>query len=522
MSNNKYPHYRTLRLILGDQLNAQHSWFRQKDNDTLYIIAELNQEARYVKHHLQKLTAFFLAMEQFAKALTHAGHQVRYLTLDDTTEYRDLPQLLRILCEQHQVEQFEYQQPDEYRLSEQLKNIQLPNSVSRTCADSEHFYLAHAEISDSAPSKSTLRMEHFYRKLRVRFDVLMEGKQPQGGRWNYDKQNRNSLKAGDLKDIPEPLVFANNVEPILQRLKQHKVPHFGHCDNNIVWPCTRRQARQLLKHFCENCLPLFGKFQDAMTDASPHAWTLYHSRLSFALNSKMLSPHEVINSALDAHSSDSKRINLAQIEGFVRQILGWREYVRVIYWANMPSYSQKNHLNAQRQLPDYFWSADTKMRCMQQSIQQSLDYAYAHHIQRLMVTGNFCLLTGISPDQVDSWYLGIYIDAIEWVELPNTRGMSQYADGGLLASKPYISGGNYLHKMSDYCRSCHYNVRTKTEADSCPFNSLYWHFLDRHRSQLVDNHRLAMPYRTWDKMDSDTQEGTLARGQWCLDHIKEL
>jgi deoxyribodipyrimidine photolyase-related protein len=259
-----------------------------------------------------------------------------------------------------------------------------------------------------------------------------------------------------------------------------------------------------------------------MTNQHPDQWTLYHSRLSFSLNAKLLSPKEVIAAAVTAYEDSDGQITLPQIEGFVRQILGWREYVRCVYWQNMPEYGQRNELNADRDLPEYFWTGDTKMECLKQAIGQSLKYAYAHHIQRLMITGNFSLLTGIHPDQVDDWYLGIYIDAIEWVEMPNTRGMSQFADGGWVATKPYSAGGNYVNKMSDYCKSCHYKIKEKSSDEACPLNSLYWLFMNKHRDRLGKNPRIGMVYRNWDKQTEAMQTATLVRGNWCLENIEAL
>lgn len=253
-----------------------------------------------------------------------------------------------------------------------------------------------------------------------------------------------------------------------------------------------------------------------MSCQTEHSWSLYHCRLSFALNSKMLHPLDVITSAIDAYQAAPERISLPQIEGFIRQILGWREFVRGIYWCNMPKYESLNSLHATRPLPDYFWHGETQMQCMQQAIKQSLRFGYAHHIQRLMVTGNFCLLTGIAPDDVDAWYLGIYVDALQWVELPNTRGMSQFADGGIIATKPYVASGNYLNKMSDYCQHCHYNVKNKVGPDACPFNSLYWHFLQRHEALFSNNPRMTILYRQWYRQDEATRHAILTQAEQYL------
>lgn len=511
---------KTLRLILGDQLNANHSWFKNKDSTTLYLIAEIKQESTYVKHHTQKICAFFSAMEHFSQALKSAGHNVLYLTLNDTEQYKTLSHMIQELCDAHEITHFEYQRPDEYRLLNQLQYLKLENTPTQEF-DTEHFLLPFNEIDQYFEKGKHHTMESFYRKMRKRFNILMDDGKPRGEQWNFDAKNRNKLKTSDISGIPQPLVFTTNVQHILNRLKDHNIPTFGSPTSDLLWPVSRAQSLSLLKYFCDYGLPNFGKFQDAMTEKSEHKWSLYHSRLSFSINAKMLHPSQVIQAAINAFDKNSK-IDIAQVEGFVRQILGWREYIRGMYWVNMPEYASLNALNASRKLPDYFWNANTKMSCLHHSIQQSLEYSYAHHIQRLMVTGNFCLLTGISPDEVDEWYLGIYIDAIEWVELPNTRGMTQYADGGIIATKPYCASGNYINKMSDYCKNCFYSVKEKTGEKACPLNSLYWTFMDKHRDTLEKNPRIGMTYRTWDKMDAINKDAILKHGQKCLDNIEEL
>jgi deoxyribodipyrimidine photolyase-related protein len=518
--------YTTIRLILGDQLNASHHWYQQKDDSVLYVIAELKQEATYTKHHIQKLCAFFSAMQQFAQALQQTGHEVLHLTLDDTAEFLDLPTLIQYLCKTHKIDSFEYQRPDEYRLLEQIRAIKLHDAdaslIPITEHDTEHFLVEFENLGQYFAKDKHHKMEFFYRKMRQRFNVLMEEEKPLGGKWNYDSANRKKLKPQDIAQVPQPLMFRRDVSAIVERIDQHKIKHFGETTQHLLWPTNRKESLQLLTFFCEQCLTNFGRFQDAMTANSPHQWSLYHSRLSFALNSKMLHPLQVINEAVRYFERSEGSISLAQIEGFVRQILGWREYIRGVYWANMPDYKNMNYFDNQQTLPAYFWTGDTKMNCMKQSIKQSLDYAYAHHIQRLMVTGNFCLLTGIHPDEVDEWYLGIYIDALEWVEMPNTRGMSQFADGGLVATKPYSAGGNYINKMSDYCKTCHYQIKEKTTDQACPFNSLYWGFMVRQRPLFEKNPRIGMVYRQWDKQESSAQLAVLERAEWCIEHIEKL
>ncbi|HEY7885157.1 MAG TPA: cryptochrome/photolyase family protein, partial [Cellvibrionaceae bacterium] len=444
------------------------------------------------------------------------------LNLDDTTKDADLPQLLTRLANEYSCDAIEYQRPDEYRLAEQLKAFSTAIDKPVRQVESEHFLLRFTDIDDYFTPNKHQRMEAFYRKLRMRFNVLMHDDKPEDNQWNFDADNRQALKAADIEKLPEPLLFNNDISRIKARLSRHGIKTIGRVDDHLLWPINRQQSRDLLAFFCQYCLPFFGRFQDAMTAETERRWSLYHSRLAFALNSKMLSPLEVINTAIGAYRQRKGTIELAQIEGFVRQILGWREYVRGVYWANMPGYAHTNQLQAERPLPGYYWHGNTRMHCMNQAINQSLDYAYAHHIQRLMVTGNFCLLAGIHPDAVDSWYLGIYIDAIEWVEMPNTRGMSQFADGGLIATKPYAASGNYIQRMSDYCKSCFYDVKQKTGERACPFNSLYWNFLQQHREQLSTNHRTAMMYRNWDRMEPSARKAILSHAQNLLADLDGL
>ncbi len=509
-----------LRLILGDQLNVRHSWFSEKSENTLYVIAEIAEEASYVTHHIQKLCAFFLAMQQMAETLNADGHKVLHLTLDDTRDTPDIAALLKALADQYEVTRIEYQRPDEYRLVETLRSLDL-NGVDIIECDSEHFLVPFDELDKHFTAGKAHRMETFYRRMRQQHSILMDDGKPTGGKWNYDASNRRKLKTSDLLLIPQPLTFAHNASDILERIERHGIKTIGNVSNTIWLPLNRDQSLQQLNWFCEHALPRFGDFQDAMTDQSEFAWSLFHSRLSFAINAKLLHPMEVIETAIHAFQTRDD-IDISQVEGFVRQILGWREFIRGIYWANMPGYASENALDATRPLPEYFWTGETDMNCVSKVVSQSLDHAYAHHIQRLMVTGVFGLIAGIDPDEMDAWYLGIYVDALEWVEMPNTRGMSQFADGGLVASKPYAASGNYINKMSDYCQSCRYNVKEKLTEDACPFNSLYWHFMIRHREKFEKNPRIGMVYRSWDKMDGETRTLTLDKADDCLLTLSEL
>jgi deoxyribodipyrimidine photolyase-related protein len=515
-------YYKTLKLILGDQLNPSHSWFKQKDPDTLFLIAELHQETGYVKHHIQKLCAFFCAMENFADALKTAGFNVLHLTLDDTKNDDTLDDLLNRIAKEHQCNEIQYQYPDEFRLKSQLSHFKKNSDLIVTATDSEHFLLPYDKIANHFTKDKHATMEHFYRAMRKQFTILMDDKKPQGGKWNYDENNRNKFSKTDLSDIPKAKLFQNNIKSIITRLDNHNVQYFGEINESLPWPTTRKQAIECLDYFCEHLLINFGRFQDAMTCQNQENTSLYHSRLSFAMNAKILHPLFVIKRVLKEFEQRPDAISISQVEGYIRQILGWREYVRGIYWCNMPDYGEKNQLDAHASLPSYFWNGATKMKCLSHSLTQSLETAYAHHIQRLMIIGNFCLLTQVHPDQVDNWYLGVYIDAIEWVEMPNTRGMSQFADDAIIATKPYCSSGNYINKMSDYCKHCSYNVKEKVGKDACPFNSLYWHFMQQHRSRLEKNPRIGMVYRNWDKQDEALREQTLSQAKYYLKNIEQL
>lgn len=511
---------KTLRLILGDQLNSNHSWFKEVSSDVTYLICEARSETEYVRHHIQKVVAFFGAMRSFSQHLQKAGHQVKYVKLDDSDNQGSIVSNVQFLLKKESYEAFAYQLPDEYRLDQALQGLCKDLAIETTVVDSEHFLIERGYLAEFFAGKKTYLMESFYRRIRTKYELLMEpdGTTPITGRWNYDTENRNKLPA-DIP-IPEVPTFTRNVAELVALLNSQGVATMGHINPDAFnWPLNREEALELLDHFNQNRLAQFGAYQDAMTDRH---YLLFHSKLSFVLNVKLISPLEVCESAIEHWEAHQDTISLSQIEGFVRQIIGWREYMRGVYWAQMPTYATKNFFDHTADLPSWFWTGKTKMKCLQHAIGQSLEHAYAHHIQRLMVTGNFALLLGVHPDQVDEWYLGIYIDALQWVEITNTRGMSQFADGGLLATKPYVASANYMHKMGDYCKNCHYKHKQKTEDNACPFNSLYWDFMDRHRDRLANNPRIGMAYRTWDRYDDDQKEAILKKAHWVKEHIEEL
>ncbi|MEN9323157.1 MAG: hypothetical protein RL699_937 [Bacteroidota bacterium] len=509
---------KTLRLILGDQLNCEHSWFKTVDDSVTYVLMEIRSETDYATHHIQKIVGFFSAMQAFAAELKAKQHQVIYIHLNDPHNEQSFKQNITRLVETEKFTRFEYQLPDEYRLDEQLialcASLQIPTSV----CDSEHFMSERNELGDFFAGKKTFLMESFYRAMRKKHTILMEGDKPRTGQWNYDGENRMKLPKNHL--ATPPLVFTNDVTQVFAEIQKTNIKTIGNIDPlQFVWPINRGQSLELLEFFVAECLPLFGSYQDAM---APNQWSLYHARLSFSMNCKLLSPAEVINRCIQEWEAQPEKIAYNQLEGFVRQIIGWREYMRGIYWHKMPEYATLNYFNHQADLPEWFWTGNTKMHCLKDAINQSLDYAYAHHIQRLMVTGNFALLAGVYPDAVDAWYLGIYIDAIQWVEITNTRGMSQFADGGIVGTKPYVSSAAYIDKMSHYCGSCYYKKAVKTGDKACPFNSLYWHFYDKHEDKLAKNPRIGMMYNVWRNMQPEAKVALLEQADFYLKNINQL
>ena len=516
MANKKQ---KTLRLILGDQLNTNHSWFKTVDDTITYVMMEIRTETDYAKHHIQKVLGIFAAMQEFAKMLQQQKHNVIYIKLNDTHNLQSFDKNCDILIAENNFTQFEYQLPDEYRVDKHFKEYVQSIVIQSNVADTEHFYSTRSELGNLFQGKKTYLMETFYRYMRKKHNVLIiDGDKPLHGKWNFDGDNRQKLPKEHKPILP--FLFTNDVSEIEAKLKKNSIKTIGLVDaKNFLWPINREQSLKLLDFFVENCLPLFGTFQDAM---APNEWSLYHSRLSFSMNVKLLSPQEVVTRAIAEYNKRKDEIEYNQLEGFVRQIIGWREYMRGIYWHKMPEYATLNYFEHTSKLPDWFWTGKTKMNCLKNAISQSLQFAYAHHIQRLMITGNFALLAGVNPDEVDDWYLGIYIDAFEWVEITNTRGMSQFSDGGIVGSKPYVSSASYINKMSSYCTGCFYDKAKKTGDKACPFNSLYWNFYDKHEAKLSKNPRIGMMYNVWHKMQPNIKAELLEQANYYLKHINEL
>lgn len=493
----------TLRLLLGDQLNPRHSWFDAVDDTVLYVLMEVRQETDYVLHHAQKIIAIFAAMRVLAAQLRATGHRVAYLAIDDPANLQSVTGNLDMLLAQCGASRFDYQEPDEWRLDRQLLEwcVSQPQSVACRMVSSEHFYTAREDAARLFEGRRKWLMEHFYRHMRAAHGVLMEADgQPEGGQWNFDHDNRQ--KWPGLPAAPRDIRPLHDHSQLWSTIEAAGVKSFGQPQaDHIRWPVDRAEALAQLDAFIAEALPHFGQFQDAM---SSRAWRLFHSLLSFAMNVKLLDPREVVEKVEAAWRAGAAP--LAAAEGFIRQILGWREYVRGVYWAKMPHYGEHNVFDHQADLPHWFWDGDTNMRCMAHAIGHSLEYAHAHHIHRLMVIGNFALLAGLAPKQVHEWYLGVYIDAFEWVEMPNTLGMSQYADNGMMATKPYVSGAAYIDRMSDYCKGCHYDKKDRLGERACPFNALYWDFFARNEDRLSSNPRIGMVYPQLRKMTPAARE----------------
>ncbi|MEL6645884.1 MAG: cryptochrome/photolyase family protein [Pseudomonadota bacterium] len=496
-----------LILVLGDQLTPTVAALREGDRETdTVVMAEVRAEASYVGHHPQKIALIFAAMRHFAEELRDDGWTVAYTRYDDAENAGSIPGELLRRAEETSAKQVIATGPGEWRLIEALEGTPLDMAF----LEDDRFIASHAEFDAWAEGRKELRMEYFYREMRRKTGLLMDGDKPEGGKWNFDHDNRKPAKA-DLFRTPRLETKPSDITAEVLDLVEKEFPSNFGALHPFVWATTRAGAEAALDHFIAHALPSFGDYQDAMLEDDPF---LYHAMISAYLNIGLLDPLDICQRVEAAYKQGDCPINAA--EGFIRQIIGWREFIRGVYFREGPDYPRRNALNHQRGLPDFYWGGETKMNCIAHAVGQTRDHAYAHHIQRLMVTGNFALLAGINPNAVHEWYLSVYIDAFEWVESPNTVGMSQFADGGVVGSKPYVSSGAYIDRMSDYCKGCHYSVKEKTGAGACPFNLLYWQFLIRHRERFSGNPRMGQMYRTWDRMDETRRETVLAEAEEVL------
>jgi len=489
---------RNLVIVLGDQLDAQSSALQDFDvtQDVVWM-AEVAEESTHVWSAKQRIVVFLSAMRHFAQDLRAQGLPIVYTQSDDADNQGTLALQLKRAITLLQPVALVLTAPGDWRVLQALRAVAAEHKLPLDLRDDTHFFTTVREFAAHAKGRKQLRLEYWYRALRQKNGILMDGKAPVGGQWNFDADNRESFGKAGPQNVPPPTRFAPDAitQEVIALVNTRFATHPGTL-HTFGWPVTRAQALLALNAFIDQRLPLFGQYEDAMW--SGEAW-LYHSHLSCALNLKLLNPREVVQAAVDAYRAGTAP--LAAVEGFIRQILGWREYVRGIYWTQMPGYLERNALDAQAELPAWYWTGETDMACLKDAIHQTLEHGYAHHIQRLMVTGLYALLLGVKPKAVHAWYLSVYVDAVEWVELPNTLGMGQFGDGGLMASKPYVASGKYIQRMSNHCKGCRYDPALSTGATACPYTTLYWDFLIRHEPLLKTNPRMAMQLKNLGRLD---------------------
>ncbi|MFN7613353.1 MAG: cryptochrome/photolyase family protein, partial [Alphaproteobacteria bacterium] len=462
---------------------------------------EVMEEASYVPHHPKKIAFLFSAMRHFAAELEAKGVRVRSVRLNDAENTGSFTGEAERAVKALGVSRLIVTEPGEYRVREMIKNWAATLGIPIEILPDTRFLATHEEFAAWAKGKKQLRMEFFYREMRKKYAILMEpGNKPTGGEWNYDKENRKPPKAGMVSPPRMAHKKSAITKEVLALVKERFSHHFGVLEP-FHYAVTRRQALLELDHFIRRLLPEFGDYQDAMVAGEPY---LYHSLISSYLNAGLLLPLEICQKAEAAYRAGNVPLNAA--EGFIRQVLGWREYIRGIYWHFMPEYGQRNSLNATRPLPDFYWGAPTGMFCVAETVRHTRDHAYSHHIQRLMITGNFALIAGLDVAAVQEWYLAVYSDAYEWVEMPNTLGMALFGDGGVVASKPYAASGKYIHRMSNYCEKCIYDPDVMTGENACPFNALYWDFLVRHEDKFRGNQRMPYVFSTWDRFAPEKQQ----------------
>jgi deoxyribodipyrimidine photolyase-related protein len=520
---------RHLILILGDQLNLDNPALEDFDcaQDAILMV-EARHEGTQVWSHKARITLFLSAMRHFhicLKSHLGIGLQSIYLKLG-MHEFNTLKDAWAYYIDRLEPQKVIICEPGEYRLEQDLITLCSQQIVQLIIRDDTHFMCSKADFKHYAQGKKELRMEFFYRQIRAKNSVLMDGKNPVGGAWNFDAENRKSFgKFGPINVPTSPQVSIDEItQTVIDFVEQHFPNHPGSLDN-FIWPVSREEALSFLNDFIVNKLASFGDYQDAMWQSNndladnsknPYLW---HSLLSTSLNLKLLNPREVINAAVTAYYKN--QLPLASVEGFIRQILGWREFIRGVYWLDMPQMTQSNYYKHTRALPSWYWSGDTHMNCMKQTVNDTLLHGYAHHIQRLMVTGMFCILAEINPREVAAWYLAMYVDAVEWVELPNVVGMALYANGGRFTSKPYVASGAYIKRMSNYCEGCKYKPNVKTGVDACPTTTLYWNFLIKHYETLSRNPRTALMTRNVDRFSLNEIADIKSHAQNLLENIND-
>jgi deoxyribodipyrimidine photolyase-related protein len=476
---------------------------------------EVEEEGTYVPHHPKKIVFVLSAMRHFATQLEEDGFDVAYIRLDSEASRGSFTDTLKAFVEEREFERIVVTEPGEFRVRTAIDRWPDETGIEVECREDDRFFVSRDAFGDWADGRKQLLLEHFYRAQRKRTGLLMDGSEPAGGRWNFDADNRSPADA-DL-EFPQPGRFEPDAvtREVIGLVKDRFPDHFG--EPEPFWfAVTAAQAEEAFEHFLEHSLPRFGDYQDAML--ADQAF-LYHSVISPYLNAGLLDPRRLCEAAERAYRDGDAPINA--VEGFVRQILGWREFIRGVYWHHMPEYAQRNFLAADRPLPAAYWGAETDLNCLRQVVRQTREEAYSHHIQRLMITGNYALLTGVEPRAVHEWYLAVYADAYEWVEMPNTLGMATFADGGVVGTKPYAAGGAYINKMSNFCQDCRYDVKKKEGEEACPFNYLYWDFLLRHREAFADNRRLALPLSQLKKFSEGKRRRIRQDAKRFLDGLSE-
>jgi deoxyribodipyrimidine photolyase-related protein len=493
---------RKLIVVLGDQLDLDAAAFDAFDASVDAVwMAEVDDESTHVHSSKPRTAMFIAAMRHFALALQAAGRRLHYTRLDAPDNAGSLAAQLQADILRLRPARLVMTTPGDWRLLQAIKALAQAKALPLDIHEDRHFFCTIADFAAHAKGRKSLRMEYFYREQRKRHQVLMQGDEPVGGQWNFDADNREAFGAAGPGAVPPRAVFEPDLltREVIALVNARFTRHPGRLDS-FAWPVTRAQALQSLQAFISERLPLFGRYQDAMWPGDP--W-LYHAHLSAALNLKLLNPREVVAAAEAAYRDGHAPV--ASVEGFIRQILGWREYTRGVYWTHMPDYLERNALDAQQDLPAWFWTGATDMACLRDALAQTLEHGYANHIQRLMVTGLYMLMLGVQPRQVHAWYLAVYVDAVEWVELPNTLGMSQYADGGVMGSKPYIATGKYIQRMSPHCKGCRYDPAQRSGDSACPFTTLYWDFLMRHEAAMARNPRMTLQVKNVAKL-TDAQK----------------
>ncbi len=506
------PTPRCLLVLFGDQLHLDEPALQKLDRSRdAVLMMEVSEEATHVPSHKQRTVLFLSAMRHFAKELRGQGFRVEYVALDDPANTQSFLQEMRRANQRLQPEQILIVEPGEWRVRRVVEDFQQECGVPLEILPDSHFLLSTEEFGQWASGRKEWILEHFYRWMRKRFGVLIQPNgEPTGGQWNFDKDNRQAFRE-DPERIPTPLDFPpDKITKDVMDLVEARFPDAPGELDSFGWPVTRADALSAAEDFFEHRLAHFGEFQDAMVLGQP--W-MYHSLLSPAMNLKLLNPRELIDRAVDAYENKGAPLN--SVEGFIRQILGWREFIRGVYWHEGPEYRQRNELGAPLPLPRAYWDANSPLRCIREAVGEVLQNGFGHHIQRLMITGNLALLAGVQPGEISDWYLGMYVDGVDWVTLPNTLGMAMHADGGRVGTKPYAASGAYVNRMSNYCKSCRFDPKKRIGELACPITTLYWDFLDRHRARFSKNRRMGFAVKNLERIkDPELREIREHAAKW--------